>query len=176
MEHNNSTGSSPARVAVVAGEPADYGAVLQLGPRLMVFAVGPGLGEFSSSPGSVPRQGLIDECAVIVGVDAENWERQPNRPDPVGLRPALVSPTTPIIVLRWSLSTTGYYCRASSWLMSYDFPIPTRSFGRLTRGLSPGPCPRGFVVQTSSFVGFRANQLSGKFVPAGAGQDSDTRA
>ncbi len=172
----NLSGSSPALVAVVAGEPAAYGAVPLLGPRLIVFAVGPGLGEFNSSLGSVPHQGLIDERANIVGIYAENRERQLHRLDAVGLRPAPVSPTTPIIVLRWSLSTPSYYCRAYSWLMRYDIPIPTRNFGRLMRGLSPGPCPLGFEVQARSFTGFRVNQLSGKFVPSGNGQVSDTRA
>ena len=44
----------PARVPVIAGEPADYGTVLLLDPCLVVLAVSPGAGELDSPVGTVP--------------------------------------------------------------------------------------------------------------------------
>ena len=65
-----------ARVAVVAGEPADYRTVLLLDPCLVVLAVGPGAGELDSPVGTVLHQGLVDKDAVVVRIDPEDRERQ----------------------------------------------------------------------------------------------------
>ena len=65
------------RVAVMADEAAQHVAVLLLNPCLIIAAVCSGPGELDAALGAVPDQRLVDERAVVVGVDASDGERQP---------------------------------------------------------------------------------------------------
>ena len=61
----------------MADEAAHHVAVLLLDPGLIVAAVRSGARELDVVIGAVPDQRLVDECAVVVRVDAANGERQP---------------------------------------------------------------------------------------------------
>jgi hypothetical protein len=55
----------------MAQEPPDHRTVLLLHPGLIVIAVRPGTGELDAAVGAVPGKRIVDEHAVVVGVDAE---------------------------------------------------------------------------------------------------------
>ena len=62
-------------------EVADHGAVLLLNPGLVVLAVGPGTGELDAPLGavlgeSIVDESIVDEYAVVVRLDAFDWEGQ----------------------------------------------------------------------------------------------------
>ena len=55
-------------------EVADHGPVLLLNPGLVVLAVRPGPGELDAPLGAVLGESIVDEYAVVVRVDAFDWE------------------------------------------------------------------------------------------------------
>ena len=61
---------------MVSHEPAHYGAILLLDIGLVIAAVSPGTGEFDPLPGGPLQQGLVDEGAVVVGVNAPDGKGQ----------------------------------------------------------------------------------------------------
>ena len=65
-----------AGVAVMTDAVADHRAVLLLDPGLVVLAVGPRTGELDAPFSAVLGESIVDEYAVIVRVDAFDWEGQ----------------------------------------------------------------------------------------------------
>ena len=63
----------------MAQEPADHRAVLLLNPSLIVLPVRQGTGELDATFGAVIGQGVVDEHAAVVGVDATNGKGQLRR-------------------------------------------------------------------------------------------------
>ena len=60
----------------MADEATDGGSVLLLDPGLVILAVGSGTGELDAPVSAVIYQRLVDEHAVIVGVDASYGKEQ----------------------------------------------------------------------------------------------------
>ena len=54
----------------------DHRPILLLDPGLVVLAVGPGTGELDAPISAVLGKGVVDEHAVVVGIDAQNGKGQ----------------------------------------------------------------------------------------------------
>ena len=61
---------------MVTNEPAHHGPVLLLDIRLVIAAVGPGTGELDPLLRCPRQQGLVDEGAIVVGVNATDGKGQ----------------------------------------------------------------------------------------------------
>ena len=123
-----------ARVTLVAQESADYRAILLLNPSLIILPGRSGTGELDAPVGAVPGEGIADEHAVVVGVDAEDGEGQLSR----RLLPVLPPPRIASLASKGTASVQPVQTSVATRLWMKDPPMLSPQWATKSISRKPG--------------------------------------